>query len=143
MDLHIDLRCAIRETRKDEILVTNVEPAHVTAAADGGRPEIKSDMGSFIILARQGATPGSSKWLVVFDPLAQACQNSLKSTAVCEEAFFLCHPGIARLARGRSVQALLWSPCRAFAAHSSLKREQQRAPTFFQSVFFHKFFKTE
>lgn len=33
------------------------------------------------------ATPGSSKWLVVFDPLAQACQNSLKSTAVCEEAF--------------------------------------------------------
>ncbi len=89
LDLHIDQRCAIRETRKDEIVVTNVEPAHITAAADGGRPEIKSDMGSFIILARsrEGATPGSSKWLVVFDPLAQACQNSLKSTAVCEEAF--------------------------------------------------------
>lgn len=49
--------------------MTNVEPAHVTAAADGGRPEIKSDMGSLIILAqsrsgsREGATPGAASGL--------------------------------------------------------------------------------
>lgn len=58
------------------------ELAHVTAAANGGWPEIKRDMGSFIILAQsrsgtgEGATLISSKWLVVFDPLAQVCQNS-------------------------------------------------------------------
>lgn len=122
MDLHIDLRRAIREALKDEIVVTNVEPAHVTAAADGGRPEIKSDMGSFIILAqsrsgsREGATPGSSKWLVVFDPLAQACQNSLKRTAVCEEAFSV-------------------SPRNSTASQRTLSAGFAVA-TFFQSVFF-------
>lgn len=74
---------------KDEIVVTSGEPAHVTTAADDGRPEIKSDTGSFIILAqsRTRSVAWSSKWLVVFDPLAQVCQNSFKSTAASEDAF--------------------------------------------------------
>lgn len=63
---------------------------------------------------REGATLRSSKWLVVFDPLAQVCQNSLKSSAVCEDAFSVSPRNSTASQRTLGCRLLLWSPCREF-----------------------------
>ncbi|KAL1275349.1 hypothetical protein QQF64_034972 [Cirrhinus molitorella] len=112
LDLHIDpRRSAIQKTRKNKSVVTNGEPDHVTAEADGDQPEIKSDMGSFIILAqsRSGSREGAM--------LGRAAR-------------------IARLARGRSdagfavaaVQSIrntFWSQKRTTAADWAARQEAE------------------
>lgn len=105
VDLHTDLRPAIWETLKDK----NVdqwrcgELAHVTAAANGGWPEIKRDMGVIHYtgteLLREWRRSDARKQQVACG--IWSIGLSLSEFLQCARMLFLCHPGIARLARGR------------------------------------------